>query len=136
MKYTILLLIISTILLFVSSCETAKKGTVQKYEKTEMMSYEGVVKSIISNYCITCHSGASPRADLDLTTYENVRKAAEKGPLLVRINSTSQPMPQSGLLPKSIRKTIQEWASGGYIREGEATTDQSYVILMRRKLNQ
>lgn len=83
-----------------------------------VISYEGQIKSIIDEHCITCHAGTSPAAGFSLTTYEEVRKQAEHGELLKRINDKLNPMPQGGVLPLEYRQLIQAWADNGFVKKG------------------
>lgn len=68
----------------------------------------------MDNHCTTCHFGKSPSAGFALSSYDEVRLQTEKGSLLKRINDNLHPMPQSGLMAKSLRKTIAKWADQGY----------------------
>ena len=98
--------------LSISSCSTS---TIEEVEITEPVTYTANVRTIISNNCLPCHGGTSPSAGLNLETYTNVRNATENGNLLARINSASNPMPQSGLMAPALIATIEQWATDGYI---------------------
>lgn len=76
--------------------------------------YDADVKTIMSNNCTSCHAGSSPSAGLDLTSKDNVQNAIENRNLLGRINSSSNPMPQSGLMPQSNRDKMQAWKDQGF----------------------
>lgn len=78
------------------------------------VTYNANVKSLMFNSCVTCHGGSTPSAGLDLTSYANVRQSAEHGTLKQRINSATNPMPQSGLLPASQRQLIEKWINDGF----------------------
>lgn len=80
----------------------------------EDTTYTGDVKAIIDGNCIGCHSGNTPSADMDLTTYANVRAIAETDTLVMRINDVTMPMPPTGLLPQADRTTIENWVDGGF----------------------
>lgn len=81
----------------------------------KIITYNGDVKSIMTNSCITCHGGPSPSASLDLSTFTNVKNAAINRNLLERMNDAAAPMPQSGLLLLSIRKIMDKWKADGYL---------------------
>lgn len=83
---------------------------------TEEIRYNDEVKNIMLSYCTTCHASITPSAGLDLTQYESVRFSTENGALIQRINSQTNPMPQSGLMPEIDRLKIQKWADDGYPR--------------------
>lgn len=76
--------------------------------------YDSDVSDLMFNFCTTCHSGSAPSANLDLSSYNNVKAATESGSLLDRINNSSNPMPPSGLLSEERRTLLEDWASGGY----------------------
>ncbi len=81
---------------------------------TEVVTYTGDVKAIIDNNCVSCHSGPSAQAGLSLTTYLQVRNAAENRNLIDRMNDATNPMPQGGLLPAATRAIIDAWANDGF----------------------
>lgn len=93
----------------------------------DRISYTRDIQPIVSNFCTTCHSGSSPAAGFALTTYDEVRLQSEKGNLLKRINDANRPMPQSGLLPKYMRRMIQKWADGGYLKDSDGELAQGLV---------
>ena len=76
----------------------------------------------MGDYCVSCHSGDDPAAGFALTSFDEVRRQAESGHLLERINDASNPMPKSGLMPKSMRKAIEDWAQNGYSEYTETGT--------------
>ena len=113
----------ATALMVMAKCKTP--GELGNVSAGNEISFFHDVKPIMDNYCITCHSGDSPRANLSLTTYESVRGKTEKGNLLKRINDHTNPMPQSGLLPKYLRQTIQKWADGGFVKGNETAMEET-----------
>ncbi len=76
--------------------------------------YDSDIRNITYNYCITCHSGLAPSANLDLNSYQNVRQSTENGNLLNRINDNNNPMPPSGLLTDEQIQLFEDWAANGY----------------------
>ncbi|MEM7233346.1 MAG: c-type cytochrome domain-containing protein [Planctomycetota bacterium] len=83
------------------------------------VSYTNDIRPLVANFCTTCHSGDDPEAKLRLTSYEAVRKEAEKGDLLERIEDAEDPMPQGGLMPKHMRRLFRVWAEQGYVNKGK-----------------
>ncbi|OSY89059.1 hypothetical protein WH52_03360 [Tenacibaculum holothuriorum] len=79
--------------------------------------YVANVKTIIDNSCATasCHDATNPTAGLPLTNYTQVKNAAQNGNLIARMNSTANPMPQSGLLPTATRAIIDKWKTDGFL---------------------
>lgn len=78
--------------------------------------YDPTIKNLMTNYCISCHSGSSASAGLSLSNYQEVRSAVESGTLLSRINNSSKPMPPSGLMSSSERNSVTQWEQDGFPR--------------------
>lgn len=78
------------------------------------INYDTHIKPIVTTNCISCHSGATPAANLDLTTYDNVKKSTQNGALIQRINDATNPMPQSGLMSTAERSLFDEWVKNNY----------------------
>ena len=81
------------------------------------ITYEANIKTLISNNCISCHSGINPQGNLLLENYNQVRISAESGALIQRINDVSNPMPTTGLMPLSDRLLFDSWAQNGYFED-------------------
>ena len=81
-----------------------------------IVTYENQIRSIISQNCITCHSGSNPNGNLRLENYNQVRNASENGTLIQRINDAANPMPTSGLMSVSTRVLFDEWVNNGFIK--------------------
>jgi uncharacterized membrane protein len=80
------------------------------------ITYNGSIKSIITNNCNSCHgSPTSNSAPMSLTTYTQVKSAVETRGLISRINNAANPMPQSGLMSQTNRNLIQQWVDQGYL---------------------
>jgi len=78
------------------------------------VTYNGEIQAIVFNNCQTCHSGATPAAGLDLTTFSNVHNSAANGNLIQRINNANSPMPPAGLMSASDRQKFADWQSSGF----------------------
>lgn len=104
--------------LFLYNCTT---NTIDEGDITDLppieetVTYDTDVAPIIANNCIGCHSGPNANAGLDLSSYANVRGAAEQGNLVNRINNGSNPMPPTGILPPETRQIIDQWIADGYL---------------------
>ncbi|WP_299552362.1 hypothetical protein [Seonamhaeicola sp.] len=99
------------------SCTTAiiDEGTVDDLPViTRVVTYQSDIQSIMTNNCITCHSGPAPNANLDLSNFQNVRLTAENGVLIDRMNDAINPMPPSGILSPKIRQLVDKWAKDGF----------------------
>ena len=112
MKQKTLLLGFIILLFTFFSCSTA---TIEEVIITEPITYDADVSVIITNNCLPCHAGGFPAAGLNLEGYTNVRSSTENGNLLSRINSISNPMPQSGPMSPDLIATIEQWAEDGFI---------------------
>ena len=62
------------------------------------VTYNGSVLPIFDQYCLSCHSGASPQGGINLEDYSVVAQLAENGTLLgaIRHDPGYSPMPQGG----------------------------------------
>jgi uncharacterized membrane protein len=119
LKKTICLLTIFALLVNCSSNSSDDLATDPNPTPTPTpttVTYNANIKSIISNNCTACH-GSTPTngAPMSLTTYSQVKNAVENRDLISRINSTSRPMPTSGLMSQSNRKLIQDWKDNGFL---------------------
>ena len=81
----------------------------------DTITYVTHIQSIVSNNCLSCHSGSTPQGNLLLENYNQVRSASENGTLIQRINDASNPMPTAGLMPSSTRAVFDEWVQNGYL---------------------
>jgi hypothetical protein len=77
--------------------------------------FEKQVWPVIGFNCTGCHSGSTPQAGISLTSYTQIRQAAESGPLLNAVRrSGPAPMPPTGALDRCQLRTIELWAIDGY----------------------
>ncbi len=67
--------------------------------------------NVFNRACISCHSGANPRAGLDLSNYTAARNNV--GEIVTRMNSSASPMPPAGLLSERDRELVRIWQNGG-----------------------
>jgi mono/diheme cytochrome c family protein len=79
------------------------------------VTYDADIKTIIDNNCIQCHGNPPNPGPTSYTTYTQVKNGVETGNILARINSASNPMPQSGLMSQSLRDKIQQWKDDGLL---------------------
>jgi len=82
----------------------------------ENVSFAVDVSSIITNNCLSCHSGPSPNGGVSLTNYIEISNIAKSGLLMnVLTASNGAPqMPQSGPLSNCSIDKIQKWINDGY----------------------
>jgi len=91
----------------------AKNEACQNLCDTNAFSFTVDIFPIIQQYCLGCHSGASPSAGLSLQDYNKIKNAVTNKNLFGRITSTSNPMPPSGLMPECRIKKIKKWIDAG-----------------------
>jgi uncharacterized membrane protein len=116
LKPTILFLAVGT-LLSLQSCDKAKFGTEEPTEPTDpnlKITYTEHISKTMTNHCITCHAGVAASAGLDLTTYANVKSAAENNNMMGWMNNAANPMPKSGLISVAERAQVQKWIDEGF----------------------
>jgi len=109
-----------SLLLVLQSCTTAiiDEGSVDTLPPiNRTVTYQSDVATIMFNNCLTCHSGNAPSDGLDLSTYANVRFAAEQRNLIQRMNDATNPMPQNGLLSPEIRQIMDQWIEDGLLEQ-------------------
>lgn len=111
--------LIYTVLILVTymgcqSVNAVKNGNPKHHDKL-LISYEQDIKPLISNNCLTCHSGVTPSANLILNGYNHVIDAIKNRGLLARINDLKNPMPMGGLMDRQERLLIEQWAKNGYL---------------------
>jgi mono/diheme cytochrome c family protein len=97
-----------------TSCKKEEENNPPQNTPSEVR-YDPNIKAVINSNCISCHGASNPNAGLSLTTYEQVRNATEIGNLLTRINSSSNPMPPTGLMSQTNREVFDNWVSDGYL---------------------
>jgi len=93
---------------------SCSKATLDPNAPSDTVTYNSHIATLLSTKCNTCHGGSSPSAGLDLTTYSSARDWTENKNLIQRINSTSAPMPPTGLMSAEDRTTFDEWVTDGF----------------------
>jgi hypothetical protein len=112
MKKNILLMFISVIMI---SCESRTYTDISAVITNP--TYEANVKPVINANCSTsgCHNqgGTFPA----LTNYTEVKKEAQTGSLLCKINAQCGVMPQSGKMDQGTVDMINRWAQQDYVEK-------------------
>ena len=105
------LFVLTGVLLFSCSSEDDDSEMIEA-----TITYDTNIKSIIDNNCTVCHGSPTTQgAPMSLTTYTEVKSAVETRDLIGRVNSSSNPMPQSGLMTLANRDLIQQWKDDGLL---------------------
>jgi hypothetical protein len=80
------------------------------------ITYTNTIKAIMMNNCTDCHGNpTSNGAPMSLTTYQEVKNAVNSRGLINRINSTTNPMPPTGIMSINNRTLIQQWKDDGLL---------------------
>ncbi len=77
---------------------------------TQLMSTD-VNLNVINRACVSCHSGANPRAGLNLSNYTSAQNAAAL--MVERMNDSLNSMPPTGMLSERDRELVRIWQTGG-----------------------
>lgn len=106
--------LITTLFFFNCTSDSTDDLTIQT---PTVVSYTKNIKTIIDQSCATsgCHNATGNSGGLTLETYTQVKNAFENRNALVRMESTSNPMPASGNLPSTSIQIIKNWRDQGYI---------------------
>jgi hypothetical protein len=82
-----------------------------------VFTYSGAVAPLMNTYCKGCHSGATPRGGIDLSTYDGVKAVALNGRLMGSIKQDSgyKAMPPGANKKLSDCKILQieKWVRAG-----------------------
>ena len=86
----------------------------QNPDPTTNVTYTNTIKSIMTNNCVACHgnppSGGAPTS---YTTYTQVKNDIDR--IIQAINSSSNPMPPTGLMPSQTRSLFTQWKNDGLL---------------------
>lgn len=82
---------------------------------TTAYTYSAVVKVIMQNKCVGCHSTTSASAGIDLSTYAGVKVVADNGRLMGSIKQLTgySAMPIGGKLSDCEITQVQKWVNAG-----------------------
>lgn len=82
---------------------------------TGTVTYNGYVKAIIDDNCLSCHAPGGISSFRPLQTYEQVKDAVLNHDLLNRIQlqSGQDMMPQTGRMPQNKINIILQWNEDG-----------------------
>jgi hypothetical protein len=80
---------------------------------TNSFAFAADIFPTIQQYCLGCHSGTTPSAGLSLSDYTQIKNAVINKNLYIRITSTGNPMPPSGLMPQCRIIKIKKWIDAG-----------------------
>jgi len=102
--------------------------------------FKSTVHPFIQTYCVTCHGGAKPKAELDLSTYTTVDSIA-KDPrrwslILDRIKAGEMPPDDADKQPTAVqRKPVVGWIWNLSLHEARRHADDPGIVLARRLSN-
>jgi len=99
-------------LLLFNGCYNDKEETLYRFTTTcdtTNVTYTNTIAPIIQASCVSCHSGTSPSGSLSLINHGELVTAVNSKNLYARITSTTNPMPQSGLMDACKIEQIKKW---------------------------
>jgi len=83
---------------------------------TTNFTYTAVIKPIMTNWCVGCHSSTDANGGFNLSNYSGVAASVANNKLMGSIQQLSgySPMPQGSKLSDCDIKLIGKWVSAGY----------------------
>lgn len=109
---------LAAVTLITVSCSNDSESDLTGYSQIENVTYNGTVRTIISENCIVCHSDPLQNgAPMTLTTYDDVKNAVITKRLIDRISSFDPAfgMPFGGpRLPQSKIEQIKAWRDANF----------------------
>lgn len=108
-------LIVFVVLLHSCETSTLSELAVDDSEPVAVVTYQNTVQTIIDNSCVECHNINNATAGIRLDSFESSRDVADSGRMLIRMTSTTNPMPPSGNLPDAIITNIERWIEDGLL---------------------
>ncbi len=113
MKYVIILVFLTFILF---SCEFKNEEDMEISQCDTLNVTYATVEPIFQNNCVRCHNETTNYVDIKLNSYENAKKAAETGLLVLAVNHLPPVVPMPFQLPMleycNVRK-ITIWINKG-----------------------
>ncbi|MFM9873698.1 MAG: DUF1592 domain-containing protein [Fimbriimonadaceae bacterium] len=128
-----LLGIASIILLGAALLPNIAQSQQPKPNQTLDKQFDEEIYNLLEKYCITCHSGAQPKAGLDLGNIESSAEVAKNPAKFQKVilNIRSQVMPPSGATPTlAEREKIVNWLNRSLSANG--TKDSPGRVTIRR----
>lgn len=96
------------------NCSSSSNDDLDPDPDPTTVTYNNTVKAIINGNCGSCHGNpTSNGAPISYNTYNLVK--GDINDIISRINSTSNPMPPTGLMAPSLRDDIQQWKDDGLL---------------------
>ena len=104
-----------TILLLISNCSSGGDDISNEPDPDPTtITYNNKVKAIINGNCGSCHGNPTNNgAPISYTNFTQVKN--DINDIISRINSSSNPMPPTGLIAQSLRDDIQKWKDDGLL---------------------
>ena len=110
MKNLTYLFLAISVALLVACSNDSEDDLTDPINSSDPISYNGDVKVIIDNNCISCHGNpVSNGAPMPLTSFAEVVDAVNNRGLIGRMDSNTNTMPPSGKLPQTIVDIVKQW---------------------------
>jgi mono/diheme cytochrome c family protein len=104
--------------LLVQGCETSTLSELAIDENAitpDVVTYENTAQGILNTSCVECHNLNNATGGVRLDNFESASDVAESGRMLIRMTSTTNPMPPAGNLPAPIIQNIRDWIDDGIL---------------------
>lgn len=104
------------LLVILSACSSDSEDEVEPDCDLDNVTYSETIAPIMETHCNSCHSGASPSADIVTADYEGLREVAMDGSLVGSVNHDPEysAMPQGQpRLNECPREQIAAWVDDG-----------------------
>ncbi len=114
-------------------------GAPQTGEPALERSFAQSVRPFLTKYCVACHSGDSPAAQLDLRSYSTVesvvRDYARWNVVMEKLTAKEMPPKQAGQPPAESRQQVINWIASMRANEARKNAGDPGVVLARRLSN-
>ena len=102
--------------------------------------FQQTVHPFVTTYCVTCHGGNKPKADLDLSAYDTLASVAKDVPrwdqVLERVKAGEMPPDDADKLPTAAeRQPVVAWLESMHAAEVARTAGDPGFVLARRLSN-
>ena len=97
------------------------------------------VRPFLATYCVTCHGGEKPAAQLDLRQYSTPESVVEDfsrwNRVLARLTAKEMPPKQMKQPPDEARQQVIDWIQATWKREARRNDGDPGMVLARRLSN-
>ncbi|WP_321472351.1 DUF1592 domain-containing protein [uncultured Paludibaculum sp.] len=119
---------------------TAVWGQAAQKDNTDLdRRFAETVRPFVATYCVTCHGGKAPAAQLDLRAYSSVGDVVRDFPhwsgVQAKLTAGQMPPPGTKQPPAEARQSVIDWIGTLGTREARKNAGDPGVVLARRLSN-